>query len=117
MSLTRWALPRDDVDLHLAPHRLWPWRRSPRPGLLLALACLGVALAAADTYVVVLALPDMMAGVGLGIDQLQRAAPIISGFLLGYVRRTGIPSIRAVPPVKTKPAANAFSYPERRNSA
>jgi MFS family permease len=27
----------------------------------------------------------MMAGVGLGIDALQRAAPIISGFLLGYV--------------------------------
>ncbi|NUS51977.1 MAG: MFS transporter, partial [Nocardioidaceae bacterium] len=41
--------------------------------------------AAADTYVVVLALPDMMAGVGLSIDELQRAAPIVSGFLLGYV--------------------------------
>jgi MFS family permease len=44
-----------------------------------------VALAAADTYVVVLALPDMMAGVGLGIDALQEATPIISGFLLGYI--------------------------------
>jgi MFS family permease len=44
-----------------------------------------VALAAADTYVVVLALPDMMSGVGLGIDELQRATPIISGFLLGYI--------------------------------
>jgi len=44
-----------------------------------------VALAAADTYVVVLALPDMMTGVGLGIDELQRATPIISGFLLGYI--------------------------------
>jgi MFS family permease len=44
-----------------------------------------VALASADTYVVVVALPDMMAGVGLGIDELQRATPIISGFLLGYV--------------------------------
>jgi len=44
-----------------------------------------VALAAADTYVVVLALPDMMSGVGLGIDALQRATPIISGFLLGYI--------------------------------
>jgi MFS family permease len=44
-----------------------------------------VALAAADTYVVVLALTDMMTGVGLGIDALQRATPIISGFLLGYV--------------------------------
>jgi MFS family permease len=44
-----------------------------------------VALAAADTYVVVLALTDMMTGVGIGIDALQKATPIISGFLLGYV--------------------------------
>ena len=44
-----------------------------------------VALAAADTYVVVLALTDVMSGVGLGLDNLQRAAPIISGFLLGYI--------------------------------
>ncbi len=53
--------------------------------LLLGLASVAVAFAAADTYVVVLALPDMMAGVGLSIDELQRAAPIVSGFLLGYV--------------------------------
>jgi MFS family permease len=51
----------------------------------LALASIAVAFAAADTYVVVLALPDMMAGVGLSADELQRAAPIISGFLLGYI--------------------------------
>jgi MFS transporter, DHA2 family, triacylglyceride efflux pump len=44
-----------------------------------------VALASADTYVVVVALPDMMSGVGLGIDELHRATPIISGFLLGYI--------------------------------
>ena len=44
-----------------------------------------MALAAADTYVVVLALPYMMAGVGLGLDALQKATPIISGFLLGYI--------------------------------
>jgi MFS family permease len=57
--------------------------RSPR--LLLALAAVAVAFAAADTYVVVLALPDMMGSAGIPIDQLQRAAPIVSGFLLGYV--------------------------------
>jgi MFS transporter, DHA2 family, triacylglyceride efflux pump len=51
----------------------------------LAFASVAVLLAAADTYVVVLALPDMMRGVGLGIDELQRATPIISAFLLGYV--------------------------------
>ena len=44
-----------------------------------------MAFAAADTYVVVLALPDMMNSVGVPIDELQRAAPIVSGFLLGYV--------------------------------
>ncbi|HET7326129.1 MAG TPA: MFS transporter [Nocardioidaceae bacterium] len=55
------------------------------PRATLALACAAVAFAAADTYVVVLALPDMMSGVGLSIDELQRAAPIVSGFLLGYV--------------------------------
>ncbi|ADB32509.1 major facilitator superfamily MFS_1 [Kribbella flavida DSM 17836] len=56
---------------------------SPRARL--TLASIAVAFAAADTYVVVLALPDMMAGVGLSADQLQRAAPIVSGFLLGYI--------------------------------
>ncbi|MBZ5733724.1 MFS transporter [Nocardioides sp. TRM66260-LWL] len=52
---------------------------------LLTLAAVAVAFAAADTYVVVLALVDMMQGVGLSPDQLQKAAPIVSGFLLGYV--------------------------------
>lgn len=62
-------------------------RPAPRSGarLLLGLAAVAVAFAAADTYVVVLALPDMMSGAGLAIDELQRAAPIVSGFLLGYV--------------------------------
>lgn len=55
------------------------------PRALLAVASIAVALAAADTYVVVLALTDMMTGVGVGIDSLQKATPIISGFLLGYV--------------------------------
>ncbi|MBA2549908.1 MAG: MFS transporter, partial [Nocardioidaceae bacterium] len=53
--------------------------------LLLTLAAVAVAFAAADTYVVVLALPDMMTASGLSLDQLQRAAPIVSGFLLGYI--------------------------------
>jgi MFS family permease len=57
--------------------------RSPRA--LLALAAIAVAFAAADTYVVVLALPEMVGAVGVSTEELQRAAPIISGFLLGYV--------------------------------
>jgi MFS family permease len=50
----------------------------------LGLAATAVLLAAADTYVVVVALPSIMNGVGVGLDRLQRATPIISGFLLGY---------------------------------
>jgi MFS family permease len=72
---------------HASPRK--PAGPSTGPGrparLLLGLAAVAVAFAAADTYVVVLALPDMMGSVGLSIDQLQRAAPIVSGFLLGYV--------------------------------
>jgi MFS family permease len=56
-----------------------------RPRTLLSMASVAVAFAAADTYVVVLALPEMMAAVGVPIDALQKAAPIVSGFLLGYV--------------------------------
>ncbi len=56
-----------------------------RRALRLAPAALAVLLGAADTYVVVLALPDLMTGVGLDVEDLARAAPIISGFLLGYV--------------------------------
>src|SRR5947209_11828456 len=48
------------------------------------LATLAVLVTAADTYVVVLALPDILTGVGVGLDELQRATPIVGGFLLGY---------------------------------
>src|SRR3954451_3192308 len=58
---------------------------APAPGLaVVVLATLAVLVTAADTYVVVLALPDILTGVGVGIDQLQRATPIIGAFLLGY---------------------------------
>ncbi len=55
----------------------------PRAALVV-LAALAVLVTAADTYVVVLALPDVLTGVGVGLDELQRATPIIGGFLLGY---------------------------------
>ncbi|MCP3424084.1 MFS transporter [Nocardioides pinisoli] len=63
-----------------------PDREVDRRGrVLLGLAAVAVGFAAADNYVVVLALPDMMGSAGLSAEDLQRAAPIISGFLLGYV--------------------------------
>ena len=52
---------------------------------LLAVTGAAVLLSSADTYVVVLALPAMMADLGIGLNNLQQATPIISGFLLGYV--------------------------------
>lgn len=76
------------------------WAQTPRPGApatdaalapepgrrrLVAVAGAAVLLSSADTYVVVLALPAMMADLGIGLDRLQQATPIISGFLLGYV--------------------------------
>ncbi|NEM07958.1 MFS transporter [Geodermatophilus normandii] len=72
-----------------SPHRLSaeqpPAAAVRAPGLpLVVLATLAVLVTAADTYVVVLALPDILTGVGVGIDELQRATPIIGGFLLGY---------------------------------
>src|ERR1700737_3968128 len=55
----------------------------------LAFASTAVLLPAAHppaaTYGVVLALPSIMGDIGIGIDQLQQATPIISGFLCGYV--------------------------------
>ena len=54
-------------------------------GRRLGFAAAGVMLAAADTYVVVLALPSIMGDIGLRLNHLEAATPIISGFLLGYV--------------------------------
>lgn len=51
----------------------------------LILASFAVAYAAADTYVAVVALQPMMHSVGLDETEIQKAAPIVSGFLLGYV--------------------------------
>src|SRR5215212_1778677 len=68
-----------------AAPRADPGQRAGAPGLsVVVLATLAVLVTAADTYVVVLALPDILTGVGVGLDQLQRATPIIGGFLLGY---------------------------------
>lgn len=68
-----------------APRRSLLTASPARAKVVLAIATVGVALAAADTYVVVLALTDMMSDIGVTIDALQKATPIISGFLLGYI--------------------------------
>jgi MFS family permease len=46
---------------------------------------LAVLLGALDTYVVVTIMTDIMRDVGIGVNQIQRITPIITGYLLGYV--------------------------------
>ncbi|MDQ4137560.1 MAG: MFS transporter [Actinomycetota bacterium] len=46
---------------------------------------LAVVLGALDTYVVVAIMTDIMRDVGIGVNQLQRITPIITGYLLGYI--------------------------------
>jgi MFS family permease len=53
--------------------------------LQLGLAAAGLFLAALDAYAVVTLLPQMLAAVELPIDHLEAAAPIVTGFLGGYV--------------------------------
>jgi MFS transporter, DHA2 family, triacylglyceride efflux pump len=60
-----------------------PWAGSGRRAAVVAGAA--VLVSSADTYVIVLALPAMIGDLGIGLDRLQEATPIISGFLLGYV--------------------------------
>jgi MFS family permease len=60
-----------------------PRASSPKAGLLPA--SWAVLLSAGDTYVVVLVLPAMMTSFGISLAQLQKATPLISGYLLGYI--------------------------------
>jgi MFS family permease len=53
--------------------------------VLLAVAGAGLFIAALDAYVVVTLLPAMMGDIGLTIERLEQATPIITGFLTGYV--------------------------------
>ena len=53
--------------------------------VLLGLAGAGLFVAAMDAYVVVTLLPAMIADVGLTIDRIEQATPLVTGFLAGYV--------------------------------
>ncbi|MGB3485321.1 MAG: MFS transporter [Mycobacterium sp.] len=46
---------------------------------------LAVLLGALDTYVVITIIRDIMNDVGIPINQIQRVAPIITGYLVGYI--------------------------------
>jgi len=53
--------------------------------LILGLAGFGLFVAAMDAYAVATLLPIMTADVGLTIDRIEQATPLISGFLTGYI--------------------------------
>ncbi len=68
----------------ISPSRLPRLRSVNRPALL-ALTGAGLFLAALDAYVVVAALLPMLTSVHVPVNHLERATPIITGFLLGYL--------------------------------
>ena len=51
----------------------------------IAAGSLAVLLGALDTYVVVTIMTDIMRSVGIPINKIQQATPIVTGYLLGYV--------------------------------
>jgi MFS family permease len=60
-------------------------RRSASSPALLALTGAGLFVAALDAYVVVAALLPMLTSVHVPVNHLERATPIVTGFLLGYL--------------------------------
>jgi EmrB/QacA subfamily drug resistance transporter len=60
------------------------FQKTTSPNLILAVICLGIFVAALDQTVIYGALPDIMPDIRLSVTELDRAAWIVIGYLLGY---------------------------------
>ena len=73
--------------MHSSPPPTGPAVKSGQINRRIAISAgsLAVVLGALDTYVVVTIITDIMSDVGIGVNQIQRVTPIITGYLLGYI--------------------------------
>ncbi|WP_370329608.1 MFS transporter [Mycolicibacterium hippocampi] len=73
--------------MHASPPATGPAVKSGQTSRRVAISAgsLAVVLGALDTYVVVTIMTDIMRDVGIGVNQIQRVTPIITGYLLGYI--------------------------------
>ena len=87
-----------------------PPSRPPRRTAAIGVGGATVLLAALDAYVVVTVLTDIMRDVGMPLNRLERATPIVTGFLLGYVAGDAAARL-AVRPVRPPAASSQPAWP------